>query len=237
MNKPVGRVGLAAHYQLARPTAARNPEPRRRANNLPLAYTADPICFFPPCVLLADMTQGMWEIFQIWLERGTWILFLGLQPTKSQKRWWFFYRWLAAKTRVLFSSSLVRHAGISACGSSRCPSPLIHPIHVKDHNSHGTKVPCTCNLQPAPEAAVPFSCVPVPYLCGTVRLHVFCSSIAAQLWGPCSTAAGATQRTDTFAFFFRDEKWYPDLARCDGSCRISFSHTHTLSPSLCSPLA
>lgn len=100
----------------------------------------------------------------------------------------------------------------------------------------------TCNLQSAtctwscPCFLFSLSlscCVPYhtysKYLCRAVRLHI--SQQHCSCGGPCSTALVARRRGQTFFFFFslRDEKWYPDLARCDGSCRIS-SHLFRISP-------
>lgn len=182
----------------------------------------------------------MWEIFQIWLERGTWILFLGLQPTKSQKRWWFFYRWLACKNaRAIF---------ILACPPCRDFGVWVISLSVPIDPSNSCEritipmgprfhAPATCNLRLGL-----LLCFSLVYPYHTSAAPSDCMYFAAALQRSCGDPAAqllAQRRGQTLCFFFRDEKWYPDLARCDGSCRISFSHTHThtLSHSLCSPLA
>lgn len=144
--------------------------------------------------------------------------------------------------------------GFSACAcgpsSVHLSAPLIHsevmmkgritsPVGRRFH------APVTCNLQSAicnlQSATCTWSCPCfslsrcVPYhtysknLCRAVRLHI--SQQHCSCGGPCSTALVARRRGHTFLFFScRDEKWYPDLARCDGSCRIS-SHLAISRPS------
>lgn len=110
-------------------------------------------------------------------------------------------------------------------------SPSVSPIDpfrfsAQDHNPHGTKVPCTCYLHQGflclllvPVCAVPEWYRPGPH-------DVFCSIAAVGI--DHAAQLRATQRDRRFFFLVcRDEKWYPDLARCDGSCRISLlPHTH-----------
>lgn len=103
--------------------------------------------------------------------------------------------------------------------------PSVSPIdpfrfNAQDHNPHGTKVPCTCYLHQGflclllvPVCAVPEWYRPGPH-------DVFCSIAAVGI--DHAAQLRATQRDRRFFFLVcRDEKWYPDLARCDGRCRIS----------------
>lgn len=169
---------------------------------------------------------------------------LDCKPTKSQKTLVLLFKpWLAAKktARAIFilACPSCRDFGVwvvlsvpidpsSSCEGSQSPWDQ-GSMHLR---------PATCTWAAAAAVLLLF-CVPGP--CPVVPSD--CMYFAAALQRSCGDPAAqllAQRRGQTLLFFFcRDEKWYPDLARCDGSCRISFTraHTHTHSLYLFSPLA
>lgn len=164
---------------------------------------------------------------------------LDCKPTKSQKTLVLLFKpWLAAKktARAIFilACPSCRDFGVwgvlsvpidpsSSCEGSQSPWDQ-GSMHLRPATCTWVLGCCCC-------CAASLLCTrPMP--CGTIRLHVFCSSIAAQLWGPCSTAAGATQRPDTFIFFVEMRSGIPiwlGVMGAAGSPSHAHTHTHSLS--------